>query len=77
MRLEDIAKLDHINREVDIADEAYCIECGHGGIMKGFDGKRMYFFEGYGPFDNAECFATFIGVTRDKLPTIKRIGRLK
>lgn len=66
-----------IRRETDFAFEAYCIECGYGGYVKGKDGERFYFYEDQGPFCNTSCFANFLGVEQDILPPVKPMGSLK
>jgi hypothetical protein len=77
MNTFDILALDFVRRETDIADEAYCIECGLGGMAKGSDSLNFYFYEGQGPFCRRKCFADFLGVEEDKLPPLKYCGSLK
>jgi hypothetical protein len=71
-----VLSLDSIRRETDFAHEAYCIECGFGGYVKGNDGLSFFFYESQGPFCNTKCFADFLGVEVEVLPPIKMAGRL-
>lgn len=75
--MKHILSLPEISREVDFVHEAYCIQCGLGGYVKGVDGANFYFYESQGPFCNSKCFADYLGVDVSDLPKVKKAGRLK
>lgn len=52
--------------------ETYCVEC-----FSARDKKFFYFYNGFGPFCNKKCFADYVGVDYNKLPSIDFRGTVK